>query len=162
MTAREALIALLAAIALLGYWRWDAKRDGGRELILAQNAQHIATLDSSLKVERAKFRVDTVKTFKRITETVDVLVHSVRSDTLRLTDTVKVTVEVVREAVATLNACRETVLSCGLLRAREQQRGDSLATRVVLMERQRPSAFGNTLRAGLYLAAGFGVAKIVK
>ena len=47
MTAREALIALLAAIAFLGYWRWDAKRDG-------KIAQQVVVADSVHRADSVK------------------------------------------------------------------------------------------------------------
>ncbi len=162
MTAREALLILLAVVGFYAFSRWDAKRDGKRELILAQNAQHIAQLDSSLKVERAKFRADTVTLFRRINR-VDTLL-STRIDTavFYARDTVTLTVEVVREAVATLNACRETVRSCGELRAKEQARGDSLNVRVKLLEKSRPSLAGNLMRGLTWAAGGYVVASVTR
>lgn len=144
----KVLVAL--AIALAGYTLYQ-RHVGALNAELAQNKVHVAALDSALKVERGKFTVDTVRTFRRVTNTVTVLDTLVRSDTLRLTDTVKVTVEVVREAVTTLNACRETVRTCGELRALEQRRGDSLQARVRLFEKTRPSLLS---RCGVSLGYG--------
>lgn len=145
-------VGAVALVVVLGWWAFaSAAERGALREKLAQNALHIAALDSSLTVERGKFQRDTVKVFRRIDHTDSVFAEVVKSDTLRLTDTVKVTVEVVREAVATLNACKETVKTCGELRALEQQRADSLAARVKLMEAARPSILS---RCGL--SAGYG------
>jgi len=151
LTARELLIWLALVVGFFAYLRWDARRDGRLAEKLAQNAQHVTALQDSLKVARATFTVDTVRTFKRITNTVTQLDTLIQSDTLRLTDTVKVTVEVVREAVETLNACRQTVLDCGRLRALEQRRGDSLQARVDLQDKQKPKLLD---RCGL--SVGYG------
>ncbi len=151
MTGRELLLILVGVAGIFGYLRWDAKRDGRREADLSANAQHVHILEDSLKVARAQFTVDTVKVFRRITQTDSVFREIVKADTLRLTDTVKVTVEVVREAVATLNACRVTVRECGELRAKEQARGDSLAHRVTILEGMKPSLLS---RCGL--SVGYG------
>lgn len=159
---REVLTGLVLVVGFFLYVRWDAKRDGEVSLKLAQNESHVAVLDSALKVERGKFSVDTVKVFRRMTKVDSIFNEIVKSDTLRLTDTVQVTVEVIRESVATLNACRETVRSCGELRALEQRRGDSLNVRVGLLEKERPSMFGNLARAALYLSAGIGIGAILK
>ena len=151
MTPREGLAAVLAVVIGLWWYTVSQRRQGALAAELRQNAVHIAVLDSALKLERAKFRADTVTVFRRVTSTVTRLDTLVQSDTLRLTDTVKVTVEVVREAVETLNACRATIRECGALRAREQARGDSLDARVKLLEKARPSIFS---RCGL--SVGYG------
>lgn len=165
LTVRDAVgLWLTVLVAVVGIvWFSASQRAQGRlQEQLARNAVHIATLDSSLKVERATFRADTVRVFTRITRVDSVFREILLTDTLLLTDTVKVTVEVVREAVATLNACRDTVRSCGELRAREQARGDSLAVRVRLLERARPSRVGNVLRSVRDGALGYGLASITR
>lgn len=155
---------LIVLVLIVSLWAYSAhlKSVGALNERLAQNAAHVRTLDSALKVERAKFSVDTVKVFRRITRIDTLLTEVVKSDTLKLTDTVKVTVEVVREAVATLNACRETVRTCGELRALEQRRADSLQSRVWLMEKQRPSVFGNILRTASVIGLTVAAVKLLR
>lgn len=145
--------ALAILLALFGEQRCAAKREGVLAEKLAQNAVHIASQDSALKIQRGALQRDTVRLFRQVDHTITRLDTLVKSDTLYLTDTVKVTVEVVREAQATILACRETVSECGRVAAAEKSRGDSLSARLRLVEAQRPSKFGSVLK---YAGVAFG------
>lgn len=156
------LVALaVVAIGFGGFISYE--RALGRAEEAGKVSAHRAdSLAKELVGARAKLQVDTVRLFKRVSRTDTLLNEIVRSDTLRLTDTVKVTVEVVREAVATLNACRETVRTCGEVSRMEKARADALAEQVAALKKLQPSTLGTVAKFGLAALAGFGLGHLVK
>lgn len=145
-------LAFIVGLILFGFgYTASVKSKAVMQYAIADDVRVLAKATARADSIEKAFRVDTLKLFKRITHTDSIFAEVVKSDTLRLTDTVKVTVEVVREAVATLNACRETVRSCGQLNEQRKAQIDALTVTVAKMKALRPSLLS---RCGI--SAGYG------
>ncbi len=151
------LVGLLVVVALYLGWRTEERRIGARDLATQNAERAVDSLNKQLATDRRVFVTDTVRVL-RSTRTVDTLLeHRVDTAIVHHSDTVKITV---KEAVAiqdTIKACTAVVISCGVLRAREQQRGDSLQSVVNLLKKASPSLFarcGVTVGYGAVYADG--------
>jgi hypothetical protein len=148
----------VAAAIMLGVTEYKAiEHKGALAVLTAQNQKALDAMNDTLKVERAKLRVDTVKLFARIDTGHTLIQRLIDTAHVYHTDTVKITVEKLVSIDSTIKACRVTVSECGRLSALEKQRADSLQSQVDLLKGARPSIFsrcGVSVNYGAILNGG--------
>lgn len=101
-------------VLIVGIWVHD-RTVAERALWEARDKVRAVQIDSLVKegdVLKAKFKVDTLRLFKRIATTDTLLQTRIDSAIVQHTDTVKISVREAAELDTTIRSCKETVLSC--------------------------------------------------
>lgn len=165
MTAAIKMYAVTIACALtaLGIWAFvvHERQVGARDVLLAQSAARIDTLEKQLVRERQTFHIDTIRLTRLVTRWDSVIVPLRDTITRYRTDTVRISVRTLALIDTTIATCRKTVADCTRLANTERDRADALETQTRILRAQMPSRAGNALRAALWGGAGLLVGKMV-
>lgn len=156
------LLALLLGSGFVAYWNHTQREIGRRDILLAQarletkNASHRA--DSLATV----YKVDTIRLTKLKTRFDTSFVRLVDSIPVerRITDTIRVPVQVLVEAKEAITACTDALRTCEQRVAVERQRAEGFASQLKIVQAQQPGFLSVWIpRLGM-LGAGYAVAKL--
>lgn len=163
---QKALPYLLASGVLVGAyvsWSHQEREIGKRDLLLAQSTHALDSLKRRSDSLNVAFRVDTVRLTRLLHrwDTVQVSLRELHVDTLRRTDTVKVTVQTLIVADSTIKSCAAALWTCeqrvGLANARATQ----WQTEATALRRLQPSEFGTWTKHGIAAYVGVQVGCLI-
>ncbi len=151
-TATKVLVGVV--LLLLGLAYWEGREAGIAKTELASLRARGDSLQGVADSLQRVFRVDTVKLTKLLVRSDTILQHQLDTAFVHHTDTVKVTVQEIKQEQATLLACRETVTACTAGWENEKKTTINLKEQITTLNRSKPGVVSTWLWRAVALEFG--------